>query len=248
MGSNATYAANIDNLTQLWKAMGVTTPPPEAPATLNISESWPHRCWLDLRARADELVHLANTVTALPQRGIVPVWPWPDGGVEALQSALAHHGFTERSALTAMVLPLDGVDAEWPQDEATELITTSDGIHTWTELCSQAFGYAIDETVTQRLGGVADLDFFLARVDGVAAATALTYKTGDTIGIHQVGVPKEFRGQGVAKRLMDHVMAHCRASGCRQVTLQASKAGAGIYRKIGFEDQFTIRNYQRVAG
>ncbi len=248
MSTEAAAGTNIDNLTGLWKAMGVTVPPSEAPATLNISESWPHRCWLDWNATEDQLVHLANTLAALPRRGIVPVWPWPQGGVAALQSALAHHGFTERSALTAMVLPLDTVDTEWVSDGATEMVTTAEGIHTWTDVCSQAFGYAIDETVTQRLGGVAHLDFFLARVDGVAAATALTYMTGDTIGIHQVGVPKDFRGQGVAKRLMDHVMAHCRASGCRQVTLQASKAGAGIYRKIGFEDQFTIRNYQRVAG
>lgn len=248
MSTEAAAGTNIDNLTGLWKAMGVTTPPPEAPATLNISQSWPHRCWLDWNATEDQLVHLANTVAALPHRGIVPVWPWPHGGVEALQSALAHHGFSERSALTAMVLSLDAVNTEWVSDGATEMVTTAEGIHTWTDVCSQAFGYGIDETVTQRLGGVAHLDFFLARVDGVAAATALTYKTGDTIGIHQVGVPKDFRGQGVAKRLMDHVMAHCRASGCRQVTLQASKAGAGIYRKIGFEDQFTIRNYQRVAG
>jgi GNAT superfamily N-acetyltransferase len=237
--------ANVDNLTALWKTMGVVQPSGIAPERLQISARWPHRCWLDWDARSEEIVALAEKLDGLPDGGIVPLWPWPDGGIEVLERTLVGHGFAVRSVLTAMVLDLETGSDTGTFDETTVRVTTQEEIETWTDVCSRGFGYTIDVDVIRRLSGSPDVALYLAHVGGMPAATALTLQTGDTVGLHQLGVPRCFRGQGVGSRTMNHVMAHCHASGSRYATLQASTAGEGIYRRIGFEPQFTIRNYQR---
>lgn len=248
MGTQNIDKANIDNLCALWIAMGATPLPAPLPPGLRLCESWPHRCWLDGDATDQEVATLLTHIDHLPQRGIVPVWPRLHGGAERLEAALVDHGYTVRAALTAMALDLEGAAGVGEEDDKTETVNTPEGLDAWTAICSQAFGYSIDGEVVHRLAADSRAVFFLAHADGEGAATALTFQTGDTIGIHQVGVPKAFRGRGIAQRLMAHVMAHCHASGSRYVTLQASAAGEGIYRKIGFEAQFAVRNYQRVVG
>lgn len=236
---------NIENLTALWAAMGAGSPGGDLPASLRMSTSWPHRCWLGWDASPGEIEALADHVASLPFRGIVPVLPWPAGGAERLESALKDHQFQLRAALQAMVLDLSAARQTWASEPNVERVETPAGIDQWTEVCSEAFGYAIDGAVVHRLAGAEGLQLFLATAGGEPAATALTLQTGDTIGIHQVGVPPRFRGGGLAKGLMGHVMAVCIASGARYATLQASAAGEGIYRKMGFAPQFPILNYRR---
>ncbi len=238
---------NIDNLTALWGAMGAERPGGDLPSALQVSVSWPHRCWLGWEATSHDITALATHADQLPVRGIVPVLPWPSGLSEELAAGLQTHGFELRATLLAMVKDLEQDCARAAALEAPEVarIVGEREIAQWTEVCSQAFGYQIDEAVVQGLIGVEGLQLFLAKVDGVAAATALTFQTGDTIGIHQVGVPPAFRGTGLAKRIMAHAMAVCVGSGARYATLQASAAGEGIYRKMGFEAQFPIYTYRR---
>ncbi len=144
-----------------------------------------------------------------------------------------------------MYLDFEGYSAPASTQGDVTNVTSPDEISVWAEVASQAFGYEIDATVVGRIAAVPDVELLLAREGGQAVATALTFQTGDTIGIHQVGVPKEHRGKGLARMIMDHTMARCAASSSRYATLQASAAGAGIYRGLGFQEQFTITNYRR---
>ncbi|GAA3526476.1 hypothetical protein GCM10022394_01980 [Zobellella aerophila] len=76
-------------------------------------------------------------------------------------------------------------------------------------------------------------------------ATALLNKTGEVIGVHQVGVPPEHRGKGIANGLMQRLIAACQDWGDRHITLQASGAGEDLYRRQGFEPRFRIKSYRR---
>jgi len=236
---------NIENLVALWTAMGAVQGDGPLPSALRISESWPHRCWLEWGASAGDIAALAEHAAALPLRGIVPVLPWPAGGEALLVRSLEAHQFKLRAELRAMVFELDGSEASESPELDVRHIEDATDLDRWTEVCSGSFGYEIDGAVVRRLAGAPGLQLFLAYSQGEPAATALTFQTGDTIGIHQVGVPPEFRGRGLAQTLMQHVMAVCQASGARYATLQASAAGEGIYRKMGFAPQFTIRTYRR---
>ena len=237
--------ANIDNLTMLYTHMGLAPPVQGLPDAVRLSASWPHRCFLAWDSPSDAVDGLSAQLTAVPERAIVPVWPWPNGRAEPLETALVETGFVKRSVLNAMVLDMATGQGTGAADPESRVITSPEDIATWTDVCSRGFGYAIDEAVIHRISTVPGLTLYLTYHEDQPAATALTLETGDTIGLHQLGVPKDFRGQGVGRRAMHHAMACCHASGCRYATLQASAAGEGIYRRLGFEVQFPIRNYQQ---
>ena len=237
--------ANIANLTGLWKRMGVTTRFLTPSVPLHRCCSWPHRCWVEGNDRAESLAAMEGALEDLPDRSILPLWDWPTGSAMALERVLLERGYVHRSAQTAMVLDLEAHGPQGVPDAQVRRIDTPEDIDAWTDVCSRSFGYAIDGAVVRRLVDDPAVALYLIDHENSPAATALTLQTGNTIGVHQVGVPKEFRGKGLARKLMDHVMYACVESGSRYATLQASAAGAGIYRELGFVEQFEIRNYQR---
>nr|WP_277611068.1 GNAT family N-acetyltransferase [Microbulbifer celer] len=118
-------------------------------------------------------------------------------------------------------------------------------VQTWVTVCSEAFGYRIDTAVIAGLAAHQDTRLWLAEIDGVAVATALLFRTGEVTGVHQVGVPERFRGRGIARELMQALLARCQQSGAGRVTLQASEMGEGLYRQLGFTPQFPIFSYRR---
>ena len=57
-----------------------------------------------------------------------------------------------------------------------------------------------------------------------------------------VFVEKEYRKQGLAKRLMTTILEWCNGQGIQSVTLNASKEGKPLYEKLGFSD---VQNFMR---
>ena len=47
---------------------------------------------------------------------------------------------------------------------------------------------------------------------------------------------KEFRGQGIARKLLDRLKLFAAEAGCSTLALNASDAGYPVYKKYGFED------------
>ena len=74
----------------------------------------------------------------------------------------------------------------------------------------------------------------LARRDGEAAAAAAVFDDGRAAaGVYYVATLPRHRGQGLARALMDAVLA---AHGDRTATLTATAAGEPLYRGLGFEE------------
>jgi len=46
----------------------------------------------------------------------------------------------------------------------------------------------------------------------------------------------EYRGQGIATKLLEHLITEARERGCGRVTLNTSKSGRSVYEKYGFVD------------
>jgi ribosomal protein S18 acetylase RimI-like enzyme len=53
--------------------------------------------------------------------------------------------------------------------------------------------------------------------------------------VYNLYVVPEFRRQGLARRLMEEVIAHCRQEGIGTVWLHASDDGRNLYENLGFE-------------
>ncbi len=231
--------ANIDNLTGLWQLMGAQT---EGDG-LNRSLSWPRRCWLEWEHRGEyEALHVPARI---PPGYLYPIW---DAGEQtvAREQQLAASGFDMGLQQLAMFLPLDeqGPGSKSGRLELSLLEHAGDA-ETWACLCGRAFGYSIDTSVIERLLQQPDVEVLWAKCDGVPVATAILYRTGSVVGVHQVGVPPEQQGRGIARELMQQLVARVRAMGARYLCLQASAAGEPLYLSMGFQPQFTIRSYRR---
>lgn len=239
MDSTELEVANLENLTSYWQALGATM---KGEPGFWISNSWPHRCW------KPDLQNLAvSDIEALDPKIIVPVFSQDDS--TALADALGQLNYRVGSELTAMVL----VTANW--HHATDgngalrfhqLENAADVIR-WSELSGIAFGYQIDPTSIQHLMAADDVAIFLVEADGTAIGSALTYRTGDTVGIHQVGVLPEHRGRGFARTMMQSLIDLESTPETNSIVLQASTSGRPLYETLGFERQFNIRNYRHPA-
>ncbi len=81
--------------------------------------------------------------------------------------------------------------------------------------------------------------------DGRLVASALTLPFGPAFGfVSMVIVARPWRRKGLATALLDSCIATLEAGGRAQV-LDATPAGAEVYRPLGFRDQFPLTRWQR---
>lgn len=244
-------ARNLNNLTGLWQKMGAR---PVAPAgDIWQSPSWPYRCWLEPSAAAsrvaDAMAYIAQQQESLPAATLVPLWGINAQSDALFAEALHARGFAPALLQTGMSLAL----ADSPSYVACGLniqpVQHTEQAALWARTASIAFGYEVAAAVINQLLGDNNIELLLVHEpEGEAAiATALLFATGDTLGVHMVGVVPAWRGKGVALALMQAIIAKAQRQGYGYITLQASAAGEGIYRRLGFSAQFAMRSFKKRA-
>jgi GNAT superfamily N-acetyltransferase len=92
---------------------------------------------------------------------------------------------------------------------------------------------------------------WIVKVDGRPAASGglhfVTWIPGcDDPGprrawVHGVFTDPAFRRRGLARRLMEEIVAWCRQEGCRAVLLHATDQGRPIYESLGFKPSNEMR-------
>ena len=80
----------------------------------------------------------------------------------------------------------------------------------------------------------------------VASISVMSYGT-DLAWIGMVLTLPEFRGRGYASNLMTTAMDHLTGMNVRCIKLDATEAGAPVYRKFGFEDECAVERWRRAS-
>ena len=255
--------ANISNLTQLWKLMGSQPLVSDKGGNWQTSTGWPNRCWIDWGEIDESALLIEENLSQLKKQMIIPLWKESGEVFTGLKQMLIHGGFEVSFEQTAMYLDLKNY--QLVQSSKSELskrelskndlkqkdkgllqvkeINSEKDIETWTNIASRSFGYQIDSSSIHHAAASSKVKLLLAFVDEQPAATAMLFDTGGIIGVHQVGVLPDFRGKGIARKLMKQVMELCVGLNGQYVTLQASVEGNGLYDSLGFREQFVIFNY-----
>lgn len=239
---------NINNLKSLWKRFGAQQFTPDSNDIFQCP-GWPNRHWLDAFSENHRADFFAKKIENLPLRLMVPVWGINTEHDEKLESHLRNQSFEPVLLQTGMYLDLPQSNDDSACDLDIKKVETPAQVIEWTSVASAAFGYAIDEAVIAQLPGQADIDLLLVHEKSnpqQAIATALLFATGDTIGVHMVGVAPHGRGKGIAMQLMKSIISQAKQQGYAYMTLQASTAGEGIYRKLGFQQQFVMRSFKKI--
>lgn len=232
---------NIDNLITLWKTAGAAFQ-----AYFNKGDyeyvqipgsEWPNKIWFsrEISKPDAELVLAQNSESNANL--VIPYWDLY--GTSSLKN-LEASGFTEKSRQIAMCLELGNRFDEQKRLDFKR-VTSSKALQQWAALYPKAFGYSISEAILANT--FTEVHYYLAYFEDQPVGTAILFQTGETIGIHGVGVSPDARRSGYAEEMMKFVLNRAIDMGAGYATLQASDMGRGLYEKLGFETQFVIKNY-----
>jgi len=257
--------ANLSNLTKLWHMYGSQPVKVTRLPLLQANTHWPHRCWVDLKVQADDNtaqlhgdVYDSRCLENIPNSSIFPLWPRINANNNLPLSKFEPH-IIEQDLLdkhwycsfeqTAMYLALPNDVRHLSQSRPgfrVKPVGTLEDLKKWVDIGSEAFAYQIDLSVIKKLMKVDDIQLLLGWENEQVIASGLLFKTGDIIGVHQVGVKQTFQGKGFAKCFMLDILKACAQWQGKYVVLQASQAGKPLYEKLGFTSQFLIKNFLRV--
>jgi GNAT superfamily N-acetyltransferase len=173
------------------------------------------------------------------------VWvPEHDGEARA---ALAAAGHVLDAQPEAMALDLDSL-VPAPSAPLVEVLTgPAAAIADVAALNDAAYGYpgsfaralvALENPAIHR---------YVALRDGRPLSCLLAVDHEGDCGIFCVATLAEARGQGLAAGLLTRALDDARGRGCRISTLQATRAGAPLYHRLGYRRVGTVEMWERRA-
>jgi GNAT superfamily N-acetyltransferase len=104
-----------------------------------------------------------------------------------------------------------------------------------TDLNDRAYGYGPDG-FRAGLGGETAIRWQAAYDGGEPVGCIGTIVVHDDCCVTGVATPPEHRGRGIAGWLLRRALEEARRKGLRTASLQATKAGAPLYERLGFVD------------
>ena len=186
------------------------------------------------RARPETLDSALTRMESEYQAAGVKAWgAWILDGDGAAQRVATKHGMKLDSvprAMAAEIASLDltadtsMVDERWDMPATAKL---------------NELAYAVSPEKFRALGELeqpAGVRCFIAENDGTPAATVMSYPNGDDCAIYWVATDPSFQGRGLAKAAMTAALKAAVSDGFHTTTLQASKAGAPLYLRLGYQD------------
>lgn len=231
--------SNIANLTALWQkageAFGAYHPANGFGYCTIEGMEWPNRLWFAHDITKETLAVALQQVKS--SSIVIPYWDIYQSESFKLLEA---EGYTVKSQQIAMCLELHDAYQEEQKLDFKQASTPA-AFEAWSELFLNCFGYRIAAEVLS--GTYQDITYYLVYNGEEAVGTALLFKTGEVMGIHSVGILPSQRRKGYAEAIMQFLLNRSIALGARYATLQASAMGKGLYDKLGFSEQFVIRNY-----
>jgi ribosomal protein S18 acetylase RimI-like enzyme len=176
---------------------------------------------------------LTSAESQYEQSGVKSWGAWIlDGDSDAQRIAVAHGMKLDSipramgAELTQMDLTADtsSVTERWDMQEAAKL---------------NELGYAVEPGLFMPMGGVEQPDgarLFIAEDEGEPAASVISFANAEDCAIFWVAADPRFQGRGLAKAAMTAALKAAIADGFKTTTLQSSKAGNGLYLRLGYED------------
>lgn len=232
---------NINNLTSFWQKVGV---PLNSffereyfdYSFIEISE-WPNRLWFnkDIDQKSIDLVK--NELPSILGKLTIPYWNIYNN---KLYQLLEKNGFELKFEQIGMSLK---IKQSYKENNHFKIIKVSNIKETivWSELFEKSFGYFINPILLQKT--LNSIDYYIAYHKKELVGTGILYRTENVSGIHSVGIIPNQRRKGYAELIMKLLINQSVKYKSEYVMLQASNMGLGLYLKLGFKENFRIKNY-----
>lgn len=234
---------NIYNLTSLWATVSKPFNGYASDGSLSYGQvktsEWPNKIWIDQMLTSKLLTNIKELVKTSQSNMSFVDFEYEEKIDN--ENLIINNGFKLTSSLPGMSLKLTK-----PFDAKTKLhfslVTNVNEAKIWCDIFKQSFGYVISEDlVTKSLHKV---NYYIAFNDNTPVGTVKFYQTNKVAGIYSLGVPSNMRGNGYAKEIMYFILNKSIEQGATLATLQASKLAEGMYKKLGFQKDFTMHSYK----
>ncbi len=162
---------------------------------------------------------------------------------ERIETLLQEQGFTQTSSVEAMTMS-GKITTQYTTHPEIEKVKTIFGAEKFAKISSEAFGYTIYNSSIILLIWSDSIQLFLGTYQGRYVSCGIVFKdTNGDSGLHMIGAKREYRGLGLGKKMTEHLLSIALESGSKHIHLVASKLGAPIYRKFGFQTQGYLKSY-----
>jgi len=245
MNTNKLIQNNINNLRNLFKLMGSQEQKISNNKILNLSNSWPNRLWMTYDYTNEDLQETIQVEIQKEKSYIISLWEHDKEIFEKSIEKLESKDYKVLFEQIGMYLELNKTEVIENDDLEIIFAKKEEDILTWVKVASKAFAYEIDENIIKKIAEDKNTYLLLAYKDGIAVASTLLYENSDVMGVHLVGVPKEFRKQAIAENIMKKAINFSKEKNIATMVLQASLLGLGIYKRLGFQENFILKNYQK---
>lgn len=200
-------------------------------------EPWFNVAVLDHSPRAEP--RLRNIVEILREHELPAVF-FVDAAVAEPVAALASTlGLHEAGRTPWMILrPAAPGEPPAPSERTTvERVTSAAALRDAIAVAARTFRFSAASS--ERVWGPAVLravgvDVFLARHEGIAAATMMATRTGPVVGIWTMATLPGLQGQGIGRALIEYAVAYHVECGATLFYLGATDAGRPFYERMGF--------------
>lgn len=165
--------------------------------------------------------------------GVTAWGAWILDGDSAAQRIAVEHGMKLDSVPRAMGAQLSAIDLS----ADTSAVSERWDLPTGAKLNELA--YAVGPDKFGPLGAIGQSTgarCFIAEADGAAGSCVVTYPNGEDCGVFWVATDPVLQGRGLARAAMTAALKGAIEDGFETTTLQASKAGAPLYLRLGYED------------
>ena len=180
-----------------------------------------------LIVRGDGAVHeLEALLHEVPSAGVTAV------DAPATLEEARRHGLIETVELPGMVATRESL-VPAPAAGAIDTDALGEALTVMTE----SFGAPrdwFDELYTREVLDRAGATAYVLRVDGQPVSTAIGLRTGDALGIYNVGTPAAERGKGYGAAVTSRAVEDAFADGATLAYLQSSALGFSVYERLGF--------------
>ncbi len=233
---------NIENLTSLWRA--VSEPfdsyfrEPDFNYSLIKNSEWPNRLWFEQDINKEKVLLAKNRIISCPTNLVIPYWDIYNSNSFKI---LEENGFNLKFEQIGMSLKRDYIFAELSSLNL-KTVSTQKEAELWSELFSKSFGYHINPILLSK--SQENTTYYIAYHKDEAVGTGILHSANNVSGIHSVGIIPEQRRKGYAEQIMKCLINKSIEINSHQITLQSSDMGKGLYLKLGFEEQFVIKNYE----
>lgn len=186
---------------------------------------------------------LEEIAAAYEEAGVKAWTVWAPEEDTDVAGALEAAGHIDDAEPMDMAMKLS--DLIEPSGEADFEIRRAYDLATMARINEVAYGWAPGEFRAMERAEMPHLRPYFGMVDGEALGTLAIWAHEGDASVEWVAVLPEARGRGMSGRLLAQALRDAREDGLATTTLQSTKLGNPVYRKLGYRDYGAMHMWER---